>query len=134
MFGYIILKNTFLVELDLPATIGAGQEYKFLDIPQLRGKKITGIAASSADQLAVSPNSKTVVASNGLPSAVVVFAHKTFERVFYFPIYDLVPENNLGLWRMFEPFEIDFNKSYVKLFTTNNVSASEAFIFNFNYE
>ena len=58
----MIITNSYLVELNLP-TISLGQRYTFLDVPQLRYNAviIEGIDALTSDELATSPNNKTII-------------------------------------------------------------------------
>jgi hypothetical protein len=130
----MIITNSYLVELNLP-TISLGQRYTFLDIPQLRYNSviIEGIEAFSVDQLAVSPNNKTIVSTAATLNLVLTLVVDETEELYQIPYYTLISSENAGLIREFANKRINLVKSYVTILNTTGLTAAQSVIFNFYY-
>lgn len=130
----MIITNSYLVELNL-STIGLGQRYTFLDVPQLRYNAviIDGLEAFTAAQLATSPNQKTIVSAAASVNVVMTFVVDETEEIYQIPYYTLISSNNAGLIREFANKRINLVKSYATILNVSGLSAGESLIFNFYY-
>jgi hypothetical protein len=135
MFG-LRIKHSILVEVNFP-TLTAGATYLFPDVPELRqaGTRVEAIQALSATYLATSPAQKTVIVAAGLTSLVATFAvgAANTEELQQYPLYDLQPSNVSGNIRMFNDKQINLSKSYVKMLSVSNLTATYSVLFNFIY-
>jgi hypothetical protein len=130
----LLIDNSYLVEVNIGSGApAAGQRISFLDVPTLRNVKVYGIQCLSETNLSKSPNNKTVVAANGCAGAVVTFAIQQSEKVYQYPLYDLISSVNGGLIRWFNGLNINLPKSYITILDPTNISASESFMFNFDF-
>lgn len=131
----MIIENSYLVEVNLPS-ITLGQRYTFLDIPQLRYNAVTmmGIEAFTANQLATSPNNKTVISAAGSVNIVCTFVVNETEDIYQIPYYTLISSNNAGLIREFQNKRINLVKSYITILNVTGLNANESVMFNFYYK
>jgi hypothetical protein len=85
--------------------------------------------------LATSPAQKTVIVAAGLTSLVATFAvgAANTEELQQYPLYDLQPSNVSGNIRMFNDKQINLSKSYVKMLSVSNLTATYSVLFNFIY-
>lgn len=120
------------VELKLTTTPAAGVQINFLDVPQLTGKFIQGIAAYNSDQSTKTPNNLSVISSNAQQDFLMTFVEKNTEKYQDLPYYDLVPANNAGFIRLFKDFQLNINKSYC-LIGGATAAINEALLFTFYY-
>jgi hypothetical protein len=133
MFGIVVTKNYYTVEVNLGSTLpAAGSNIPFQNVPQLQYARIYGIEAITANSLATSSTGKTIV--NTITGLVVTFKDRNFDRVFNYPVYNLDTIARFGIIPAFEPFVIDWQKSYVKITNTTGLSANESIIFGFHYD
>jgi hypothetical protein len=130
----MIITNSYLVELNLP-TISLGQRYTFLDVPQLRYNAviIDGLEAFTSDQLATSPNAKTIIPANAAQNIVLTLVVDETEDMYQIPYYTLISGNNAGLIREFSNKRINLVKSYATILNVTNLTANQSLIFNFYY-
>ena len=130
----MIITNSYLVELNLP-TISLGQRYTFLDVPQLRYNAVIvdGLEAFTADQLATSPNAKTIIPAAAAQGIVVTLVVDETEEMYQIPYYTLISGNNAGLIREFANKRINLVKSYATILNTTSLTAAQSLIFNFYY-
>jgi hypothetical protein len=130
----MIITNSYLVELNLP-TISLGQRYTFLDVPQLRYNAviIDGLEAFTADQLATSPNNKTIIPATSAQGIVLTLVVDETEELYQIPYYTLISGNNAGLIREFANKRINLVKSYATILNTTGLTAGNSLIFNFYY-
>lgn len=130
----MIITNSYLVELNLP-TVSLGQRYTFLDVPQLRYNAviIDGLEAFTRDQLATSPNNKSIITNAASINIVCTFVVDETEEVYQIPYYTLISANNAGLIREFANKRINLVKSYATILNTTGLTATESLIFNFYY-
>lgn len=130
----MIITNSYLVELNFPS-IALGQRYTFLDVPQLRYNAviIEGLEAFTSDQLAVSPNNKTIVSLASSLNLVLTLVVDETEDIYQIPYYTLISSQNSGLIREFANKRINLVKSYITILNTTGLSANQSAIFNFYY-
>jgi hypothetical protein len=133
MFGIVVTKKYYSVEINLGAAVpGAGSNIPFPNVPQLQNALITGIETIYNAQLVTSQTGKAVVST--LTGLIATFYNKNFERVNLYPCYNLNTVLRYGIIPAFEPFIIDFQKSFVKITNTTGLNANESIIFGFHYE
>ena len=130
----MIITNSYLVELNLP-TVSLGQRFTFLDVPQLRYNAviIDGIEAFTADQLATSPNAKTIIPAAAATGIVLTLVVDETEELYQIPYYTLISGNNAGLIREFANKRINLVKSYATILNITSLTAGNSLIFNFYY-
>ena len=133
MFGIVVTKKYYSVEINLGAVLpGAGSNIPFPNVPQLQYAKIYGIECIYGANLTTSATGKTLVST--LTGLIATFYNKNFERVNLYPCYNLNSILRYGIIPAFEPFVIDFQKSFVKIVNTTSLSANQSIIFGFHYE
>lgn len=133
----LILKRSQLVEAQIVGAPATGKRYQFLEIPNLSKNNVVlyGIAAYSATQLAVSPNSNTVIAAAGIPSVVVTLLNnKKKEFMYQEPMYNLVRSNVGGFIQLLQPRVINLTDCYIQLANTVGINADEVVVFSFYYD
>jgi len=125
--------RSYLAEVNLGTTIpGNGQNINIQDYPQLRDVIITGVEAFSFNQVAVSPQGKTVVA--GLSGIVLTLMDKfNMEMIYQYPTHDLNPALTSGFYRDFVPFELQLTKSYITVLSNAGLLANQSVCLNFFY-
>jgi len=125
--------RSYLAEVNLGTTIpGNGQNINIQDYPQLRDVIITGVEAFSFNQVAVSPQGKTVVA--GLSGIVLTLMDKfNMEMIYQYPTHDLNPSLTSGFYRDFVPFELQLTKSYITVLSNAGLLANQSVCLNFFY-
>lgn len=125
--------RSYLAEVNLGTTApGNGQNINIQDYPQLRDVIITGVEVFSANQVAVSPQGKTVVST--LTGITLTLMDKfNMEMIYQYPAYDLNPANVSGLYRDIFPFELQLTKSYISILSNTSLNANESVCLNFFY-
>lgn len=125
--------RSYLAEVNLGTTApGNGQNINIQDYPQLRDVIITGVQVFSANQIAVSPQGKTVVST--LSGITLTLMDKfNMEMVYQYPAYDLNPANVSGFYRDIFPFELQLTKSYISILSNTSLNANESVCLNFFY-
>lgn len=125
--------RSYLAEVNLGTTApGNGQNINIQDYPQLRDVIITGVEVFSANQVAVSPQGKTVVST--LSGITLTLMDKfNMEMIYQYPAYDLNPANVSGLYRDIFPFELQLTKSYISILSNTSLNANESVCLNFFY-
>jgi hypothetical protein len=125
--------RSYLAEVNLGTTIpGNGQNINIQDYPQLRDVIITGVEAFSFNQVAVSPQGKTVVGS--LSGIVLTLMDKfNMEMIYQYPTHDLNPSLTSGFYRDFVPFELQLTKSYITVLSNAGLLANQSVCLNFFY-
>jgi len=131
---YPIINKSYLVELNLGATIGVGRQIYFPFIPELEGKMIYGIQAFAAADMATSPNGQTVVSNAGLQCAMVTFFVGDQQDLYNVLVHDLRSVSNYGAIRQIVDKRINLTKSYIQLTSVASLSANQSFLFNFIYK
>lgn len=133
MFGIVVTKKYYSVEINLGAVVpGAGSNISFPNVPQLQNARIYGIECIYGANLTTSATGKTLVST--LTGLIATFYNKNFERVNLYPCYNLNSILRYGIIPAFEPFVIDFQKSFVKIVNTASLSANQSIVFGFHYE
>jgi len=131
----LVIKRSQVVEAKLSGSVGVGQRYYFLDVPQLSRNNIVvyGIEAFTSSQLATTPSGNTVVSSN---TGIVVTLRDNFKQEFLYqiPAYTLVRANNAGLIVLLKPRIINLTDCYVQLTNTTGLSANQSVAFNLYYD
>jgi hypothetical protein len=117
--------RSYLAEVNLGTTApGNGQNINIQDYPQLRDVIITGVQVFSQNQVAVSPQGKTVVTT--LSGITLTLMDKfNMEMIYQYPSYDLNPVNVSGFYRDFVPFELQLTKSYSSVLSNTCLNANE---------
>jgi len=125
--------RSYLAEVNLGTTApGNGQNINIQDYPQLRDVIITGVQVFSQNQVAVSPQGKTVVTT--LSGITLTLMDKfNMEMIYQYPSYDLNPVNVSGFYRDFVPFELQLTKSYISVLSNTCLNANESVCLNFFY-
>jgi hypothetical protein len=125
--------RSYLAEVNLGTTVpGNGQNINIQDYPQLRDVIITGVQVFSANQVAVSPQGKTVVSAlTGI--ALTLMDKYNMEMVYQYPTYDLNSANVSGFYRDLVPFELQLTKSYISILSNAGLNANESVCLNFFY-
>jgi hypothetical protein len=131
----MIITNSYLVELNLP-TISQGQRYTFLDVPQLRYNAVTidAVESINADQLATSPNLKTLIPAAAMKNIVVTLVVDETEEIYQLPYFTLNAASNSGIIREFANKRINLVKSYATILNTTGLTAAQSLCFNFFYK
>jgi len=132
MFGIVVTQKYYSVEINLGSTVpGAGSNIPFPNVPQLQNALVYGIETFKSSQLATSSTGKTLVTS--LTGLIATFYNKNFERVNLYPCYNLNTIDRYGIIPAFDPFVIDWQKSFVKITNTAGLNANESIVFGFHY-
>jgi hypothetical protein len=132
MFGIVVTQKYYAVEINLGTTVpGAGANVPFPNVPQLQNALIYGVEVFSNNELTTSSTGKTLVSV--LTGLVATFYNKNFERVNLYPCYNLNTINRFGIIPAFDPFVIDWQKSFVKITSTASLNANESIVFGFHY-
>lgn len=125
--------RSYLTEINLGATLpGNGATINFQDYPVLRGVVLLGVAAVDNNLLSVSPYNKPVVTIiNGL--TITLLNAQSQEILKDFPVFDCVPSYNGGIYREFQPFELNLVKSYITVRNNAGLLANQSVCFNLFY-
>lgn len=134
------IKYTDVVEL----TIAAQNRVNFLEQQQLRYARISGLYALCIDQIAKSPTSYgtplSFTAAKNCYLTLVGVADQQRQRVVTMPISQLLPNNSTNnaaysdKWTYFEPFLIDWPKSFITIGDTSAVTAATILTIIVRYE
>ncbi len=133
----LILKRSQVVEAQVVGTPATGKRYQFLEIPNLSKNNVVlyGFAAYSASQLAVSPNSNTIIAAAGVPSVVVTLLNnKKKEFVYQEPLFNMIRSNVGGFVQLLQPRVINLTDCYIQLSSTTGINSGEVVAFSFYYD
>jgi hypothetical protein len=133
----LILRRSQLVEAQIVGTPAIGKRYQFTEIPNLAKNNIVlyGLAAYSATQLAVSPNSNTVIAAAGVPSVVATLVNNRKKEFMYQePMFNLIRSNVGGFVQLLLPRVINLTDCYIQLANTVGINADEVVVFSLYYE
>jgi hypothetical protein len=125
--------RSYLAEVNLGTTApGNGQNINIQDYPQLRDVIITGVQVFSSNQVAISPQGKTVVST--LSGITLTLMDKyNMEMIYQYPTFDFNPANVSGFYRDFVPFELQLTKSYISILSNTSLSANQSVCLNFFY-
>lgn len=125
--------RSYLAEVNLGTTAPSnGQNINIQDYPQLRDVIITGVQVFSGNQVAISPQGKTVVTT--LSGITLTLMDKyNMEMIYQYPTFDLNPANISGFYRDFVPFELQLTKSYISVLSNTGLNANESVCLNFFY-
>jgi hypothetical protein len=129
-----IIQRSYLAEIKLSLAPAANQRIFFLDVPELRAVNamMTGIEVFDVNSLVTSPNGNPVVTA--VTGIIVTFAEASTETVYQYPCFDLTPNNNSGLIRLFNKKKINLPKSYITILNSTGLNQNDAVVFNFIYE
>lgn len=108
-----VIEKSYFVELNFSSSVGVGKRYYFQDIPQLRGVKTCGIEAATTNELAVSPNNKTMVSLANSKFCLLTLAVNDTEVVYQLPVYSLITTEQGGILKQFKGLNINLVKSYI---------------------
>lgn len=126
--------RTELVYIRIAAGAGFGQGgfFNFPDFPQLRGCYITGAMAYTDAMLTHTPDRVAVVPAAEALRLAVTFNEGSDERIRLMPYAALATNLQAGIWKDFDPFLWDVQKSGVTLMADMLTSPWSAAI-NVNY-
>lgn len=132
----LIIKRSQLVEAQVTGSVAVGKKYQFLEIPNLSRNNILlyGFEVYTADQLSVTPNGNTCIASNRANNVVVSFRDTNkVEFVYQVPSYNLIRSNVGGFVTLITPRLINLTDSYIQLVATTGISVNEVLAVNLYY-
>jgi|GEM_PF-858256 hypothetical protein len=132
----IIIKRSQIVECQFTGTPATNKRYPFLTIPNLSRNNIIlyGIEALTADQLAVTPNSNTVIASSNAVNVVVTLRDNNKDEFLYqYPIYNLIRANVGGFFTLIKPRIINLTDCVCQLVAAGTIATNQVAAFNLIY-
>lgn len=132
----LIIKRSQLVEAQVTGSVAVGKKYQFLEIPNLSRNNILlyGFEVYTADQLSVTPNGNTLIASNRANNVVVSFRDTAkVEFVYQVPAYNLIRSNVGGFVTLITPRLINLTDSYIQLVATTGITVNEVLAVNLYY-
>lgn len=132
----LIIKRSQIVECQFTGTPATNKRYPFLVIPNLSRNNIIlyGIEALTADQLAVTPNSNTVIASSNAVNVVVTLRDNNKDEFLYqYPIYNLIRRNVGGFFTLLKPRIINLTDCSCQLVSAGTISTNQVAAFNLIY-
>lgn len=127
----LLIPNSILLEVNL-GTVALGP-VSFGNQPALEGKLILGVEALSSAELLKSENNKSVVSTTGLASLALTFCNNNLTILNNFALKSLQSSYNGGWIRLFPAFSITWDKSFVKVLSTTNLSNDESVVFQVYY-
>lgn len=131
MYNSLIIRNSYLAEVQLTQVPANGSKIYFLDIPQLRGVPSVGVEAFSSAAMTFSPNGNAMIPSTrGL---AVTFAVDSLEKFVLIPCFTLECAQNAGIIRELAKQKINLPKSYVTILDATLYSQNQSICFNFYY-
>lgn len=129
-----IIENSYLIELNIGATISNGLQTKIGTIIPLQGKTIYGVQVFGADDVQLSPSGQAVCITAGLAGMVLTLIEGKQEKQFLYPCSDLRPQNVYGAIRIFKPMVYDLTRSYITIVQTTSLAANQRLLLNFIYK
>jgi hypothetical protein len=132
----LIIKRSQIVECQFTGTPATNKRYPFLTIPNLSRNNIIlyGFEALTADQLAVTPNSNTVIASSQAVNVVVTLRDNNKDEFLYqYPIYNLIRTNVGGFFTLLKPRIINLTDCSCQLVAAGSISTNQVAAFNMIY-
>jgi hypothetical protein len=132
----LIIKRSQLAEAQVTGSVAVGKKYNFTEIPNLSRNNILlyGFEVYTANQLAVTPNGNTVIASARAHHVVVSFRDTNkVEFVYQCPAYNLIRSNVGGFITMITPRLINLTDSYIQLVDTTGINVNEVLAVNLYY-
>lgn len=132
----LIIKRSQIVECQFTGTPATNKRYPFLTIPNLSRNNIIlyGIEALTADQLAVTPNSNTVIASSNAVNVVVTLRDNNKDEFLYqYPIYNLIRTNVGGFFTLLKPRIINLTDCACQLVAAGSITSNQVAAFNIIY-
>jgi hypothetical protein len=132
----IIIKRSQIVECQFTGTPATNKRYPFLTIPNLSRNNIIlyGIEALTADQLAVTPNSNTVIAAANAVNVVVTLRDNNKDEFLYqYPIYNLIRTNVGGFFTLIKPRIINLTDCVCQLVAAGTIATNQVAAFNLIY-
>jgi hypothetical protein len=132
----LIIKRSQIVECQFTGTPSTNKRYPFLTIPNLSRNNIIlyGFEALTADQLAVTPNSNTVIASSQAVNVVVTLRDNNKDEFLYqYPIYNLIRTNVGGFFTLLKPRIINLTDCSCQLVAAGSITSNQVAAFNMIY-
>lgn len=129
-----IIKNSYLVELNVGPSVAIQKSINFQFVPQLEKKQIYAIQVFSATNVSLSPNGLTVASAAALADCTVTFMVGDNQELFLYALTDLNPLLNSGFVRMFNNKMLNLTKSFVTIQSTTTIAANDSILFNFIYQ
>lgn len=110
-----------LIWVTIPASTTEGAIIQFPDVPELRNKQVIGMESYHGVMLEKTPDLVFTVGPADLPKFTVTLKDGSMERQCNIPPETLNPQNTAGLWKMFTPFVVNWQSSYVRCTATPSV-------------
>ena len=129
-----IIENSYLIEINIGASLGQGLQTTIGTILPLQGRVIYGVQAFSVDDMQLSPSGQAVVTTAGLAGLTLTLLENDTERQFLYPVSDLRSRNVSGFQRMFKPRMYELTRSYITILSTASLTANQRLCLNFFYK
>lgn len=125
--------RSYLIEANVGATVpGSNQNLIFTDYPQLRKVYVCGVQTFDVNQVARSPQGRTVV-STLVGTVLTLMDENQKELIYKYPLFDLNPFSVGGFYRDIRPFPLQLTKSYLTILDPAGINANESFLLNVFY-
>lgn len=92
-----------------------GAYIPFPDQPDLRGKQITGIECINSDYLTNAPDGTTCFSSADETHCMLTLYKGAVMQEKDVPCASLDSQLNFGIWKQFEPFQVNWQRSGVRV-------------------
>lgn len=129
-----IIKNSYLVELNVGASVAVQKQVNFQFVPQLERKQIYAVQVFSSTNVSLSPNGATVASAAALADVTVTFMVGINQEVVLYALTDLNPLLNSGFIRMFNNKLLNLTKSFITIQSVATIAANQSLLFNFIYQ
>lgn len=123
-----------LIWVTIPANTTEGAVIQFPDVPELRNKRVIGMESYHEVMLYKTPDLVLTVAVADFSKFTVTLKDGSLERQYNVPCETLNPQNTAGLWKMFTPFVVNWQSSYVRCVSTLAVATAFTVPFLVFYE
>lgn len=112
------IPRAILVWATLKTGTTEGAEIRFPDVPELRGKRIIGFEGYDNSFLTKTPDLQDVVGGADSVKLTLVLKDLSKERIQDIPFITLIPAYIGGIWKQVEPFEVNWQSSFVRVVDT----------------
>ena len=114
MVNTLLIKRSYLVEVNFSVAPANGNRVYLLDVPELRNVPIYGVEAFCSNELTYSPQFKVMAGS--LKGVVLTLAYASDEKFQQWPCYSLEVSQNGGIVKEIKAQALDIPKCYVTIF------------------
>ena len=121
-----------LVIINVPAGAGgAGSSLPFPDVPTLNGVKVTGIRFFSATQMPFTPDRVPTLPLADAINTTLTINEGSDQRIKQIPLTDLITQQVAGVWTEFDPFQPDWQKSFIQFNAAVTAGTQAPFLFHY---